>query len=317
MSENKGEFKVKFRGIRGSYPIPSARMLKYGGNTSCVEINVNGHLIIIDAGTGVIGLGNELVKSYIASGTDEYNRKPIETIMLFSHTHHDHIQGFPFFKPAYINSSNIFMYGSKCLGMDFEETLSHSMFTPFFPIDLGEMDANLYIKNFKECETILLYSDQAKPELKKICPCDEINIPKDAVVITCLKSYAHPKDGVLIFKISWKGKSIVYASDKEGYIGGDSRLAAFARNTDLLIHDAQYVTDEYASLITPKQGFGHSTPEIAVDAARSSNAKNLVLYHIDPAYEDSLVELIEENTKKQFYNSIVAYEGLEIDLHLI
>ena len=249
-------------------------MIKYGGNTSCVEINVDGHLIIIDAGTGVIGLGNELVKSYITSGTNEYNRKPIETVMLFSHTHHDHIQGFPFFKPAYINTSKIYMFGSKCLGMDFEETLSHSMFTPFFPIDLGEMAANLYISNFKESDSLILLPDQIKPKIKKNCDCDESDIPKNAVIINCLKCYAHPKDGVLLFKISWNGRSMVYASDKEGYIGGDSRLAAFARNTNLLIHDAQYIADDYSSLITPKQGFGHSTPEIAIDAARLSNAKN-------------------------------------------
>lgn len=313
MSEYKNKFKIKFRGVRGSHPIPSKEMMQYGGNTSCVEIRVNGHLIIIDAGTGVIDLGKEMVKSHIASGSNELNRKPIEAVMLFSHAHHDHIQGFPFFKPAYIASSKIYMYGAKTLGYNFEETLSQSMFTPFFPIDVGEMAAHLSVNNFKETEMIVLHPDKKEPEIKRVNSVEEV-IPADAVTITCQKSYAHPKDGVMLFKIKWNGLSVVYASDKESYIGGDSRLVAFARNTDLLIHDAQYTYEDYVSPVAPKQGYGHSTPEMAVETAKKSNAKRLVLYHFDPSYDDNAVEKIEEDTKALFENSMAAYEGLEIDL---
>lgn len=314
MSGSKDEFKIKFRGIRGSHPVCSQPFLRYGGNTTCLEINVNGHLIVIDAGTGIIELGNDLLKGHIQSGTSAENREPIQATLLFSHTHQDHIQGFPFFKPAYIGSSQIHMFGSMCLGMDFEETLSKSMFTPFFPIDLGEMAANLQINNFKETEMLLLYQDNPKPEIRQIYPVDDFEIPHEAIVIKCLKSYAHPKDGVLLFKISWKGHSVVYASDKESYVGGDTRLAAFARNADVLIHDCQYIADDYFSLVTPKQGFGHSTPEMAVETAKLANVKQLVLSHFDPSYNDEAVDVIQEKAKKQFINSIAAHEGLEISL---
>lgn len=312
-----GEFKVKFRGVRGSHPVASVNMMKYGGNTTCIEVRVNGHIIIIDAGTGVISLGNDLVKSYITSGTDESTRKPIEAVMLFSHAHHDHIQGFPFFKPAYIGTSRIYMFGAKSMGLDFGGTLSHSMFTPFFPVDLGEMAAHLYINNFKETEMLVLKPGKLNPDVREIHPINGdsyADVTEDDVVITCMKSYAHPKDGVMMFKILYKNHSIVYASDKESYIGGDRRLAAFARNADYLIHDAQYMLEDYQSPITPKQGYGHSTPEMAIETARLANVKGLILFHLDPAYDDKMLENLEENAKKQFYNSQVAYEGLEIDL---
>ena len=312
MSKNE-KFTVKFYGVRGSHPNPASHTLRYGGNTACVEVNVNGHCVIIDAGTGIINLGNELVKEYIASGTSNQDRKPITLTMLFSHTHHDHIQGFPFFKPAFIGTSNLYMFGAKSLNVDFAETLSHSMFTPFFPVDLGEMAAQMSIKNFKETEMILLYPNKPIPEVKNIHR-ETNNIPDNVAKITCFKSYAHPKDGVLIFRISWKGKSVVYASDKESYIGGDSRLTSFARNADVLIHDTQYTLDDYSSQITPKQGYGHSTPEMAVEATKDASADKLVMFHYDPGYDDDLIDQIETNTQKLHANTIAAYEGLEIDL---
>lgn len=309
----KDHFSVKFYGVRGSHPNPSKNLLDYGGNTACVEVKVNGHTIIIDAGTGIINLGNELVKEYIASGTNNQNRKQINLTMLFSHTHHDHIQGFPFFKPAFIGTTALHMYGAKSLNVNFAETLSHSMFTPFFPVDLGEMAAQMNIRNFKETEIILLHDDNPIPEVINVFKSDN-NLPKDCVKISCIKSYAHPKDGVLIFRIDWKDKAVVYASDKESYIGGDSRLTNFARNADVLIHDTQYTAEDYSSPITPKQGYGHSTPEMAVDAAKTANCKKLVMFHYDPSYSDDIIKQVEAETQKIFPNIMAAYEGLEIDL---
>lgn len=311
--EQKDKFSIKFYGVRGSHPNPSKYNIKYGGNTSCVEVKVNGHHIIIDAGTGIINLGNELIKEYIASGTNNLDRKPISLVMLFSHTHHDHIQGFPFFKPAFIGTSNLFMFGAKSLNVNFAETLSHSMFTPFFPVDLGEMAAQMHIRNFKETEMILLYPNKIEPEVRNVYKIEE-KIPDEVAKITCFKSYAHPKDGVLVFRIDWKGKSVVYASDKESYIGGDSRLSNFARNADVLIHDTQYIHEDYSSAITPKQGYGHSTPEMAVDAVRSANAKKLIMFHYDPSYTDDIIDQAEKHTQKIYPDTMAAYEGLEVDL---
>ncbi len=107
-----GEFSVKFRGVRGSYPIASKDFLQYGGNTSCVEVNVNGNLIILDAGTGLINVGNELLGKYIASGIKASNRTPMKATVLISHIHQDHLQGFTFFRPLHVPSSQINVFGN-------------------------------------------------------------------------------------------------------------------------------------------------------------------------------------------------------------
>ncbi len=314
MTETKKEFKIKFRGVRGSYPVCSPDQIKYGGNTSCVEVLINGRLIIIDGGTGIINLGSDLVKDYIASGTSFEDRKPIEAVLLFSHSHLDHIQGFPFFKPAYIKSSKIYMYGFRPRNTDFQQVLAETIFDPIFPIELKEMSANISINNLHETQAIVIYPDKTEPELVRINDESELAVSEDTILIRCLKSYAHPKDGVLIFRISCNGKSMVYASDKESYIGGDSKLATFARNVDLLIHDAQYTTEDYVSPIIPKQGYGHSTPDMAIEAAKLANAKQLVLFHLDPDYNDDFLEKMETRARGMFQNLVMAYEGMEIDL---
>ena len=308
------KYKIKFRGIRGSYPVCSSDHIKYGGNTSCVEVLINGKIIIIDSGTGIIDVGSDLVKDYIASGTNPENRESIEVTLLFSHSHLDHIQGFPFFQPAYIKSSKIHMYGFRSRNKDFEQVLAETIFDPIFPIELKEMSAQININNVQETQAILIYPDKTEPELIRLNDEGELKVSDDTILIKCSKSYAHPKDGVLIYRISCNGKSFVYASDKESYIGGDSKLTTFARNTDMLIHDAQYTTEDYISPIIPKQGYGHSTPDMAIDVAKLANVGQLVLFHLDPNYNDEFLEKIEKRAKGLFYNTIMAYEGLEIDL---
>ncbi|HSA05916.1 MAG TPA: MBL fold metallo-hydrolase [Candidatus Gastranaerophilales bacterium] len=314
MTKKTGEFKVKFRGVRGSYPVCASNQVKYGGNTSCVEVSINGRLIVIDGGTGIINLGGDLVRDYIASGASSESRKPIEAVLLFSHSHLDHIQGFPFFKPAYIKNSNIYMYGFRPRNKDFEQVLAETIFDPIFPIELKEMSANIFINNLLETHALIIYPDKAEPEKVKLNDECEIQIPEDAILIKCSKSYAHPKDGVLNFRISCNGKSMVYASDKESYIGGDSKFTTFARNADLLIHDAQYTMEDYVSPIIPKQGYGHSTPDMAIEAAKLANVKQLILFHLDPNYNDDFLDKMEKKAKGLFNNLLMAYEGLEVDL---
>ena len=111
MKNSEGKFFVKFRGVRGSFPTPTKNNLEYGGNTACVEINVNNHLIILDAGTGIISLGEDLLLDHISSSENSFDRTPISTTLLLSHIHQDHIQGFPFFKPAHITSTNLNVFG--------------------------------------------------------------------------------------------------------------------------------------------------------------------------------------------------------------
>ena len=299
------KFIVRFRGVRGSYPMPGKATLRFGGNTSCVEIWAGGHLIIIDAGTGIIGLGKDLMRKYRASGEKE----PIVATMLFSHTHHDHTQGFPFFDPAYEGPSVLYMFGPKTFYEDIEEALSRAMLAPTFPVALAELKSLKIMSNIEESEVVILDKGRG-PQILNVYR-DEREHSPDAVEIDAMKSIAHPR-GVSVYKISWAGKSMVYATDTESYVGGDTRLIEFAMGTDLLIHDAQYTNEEYVT--EPKQGWGHSTPEMAIAIALAAKVKKLVLFHHDPSHDDDILAKIEKKAQEAFPNTILAYEGLTIEL---
>lgn len=312
MENVKDEFRVKFRGVRGSYPIANKNYLQYGGNTACVEVNVGGHLIIIDAGTGLIELGDELLREHIASGSSLYERTPISATLLLSHIHQDHIQGFTFFRPSHVSTTKLNVFAATDYNETLADELAELLFTKSFPLDLGDIAANLNMTDISETECIVIGNDGLK--IKRVENAEEL-IPKGRdVVISCYKSYAHPQDGVTVFKVAYKDKSMVYASDKESYIGGDKRLSIFARNCDLLIHDAQYTTDDYLNSYSPKQGYGHSTFEMALDAQKQSGAKKLAFYHFDPSYNDEKLNEIAQHYQKISDSAVVAYEGLEITL---
>ncbi len=312
MKTNNDEFRVKFRGVRGSYPIAHKDYLKYGGNTSCVEINVGGHLIIIDAGTGLISLGNELMEEHIASGTTIYDRTPITATLLLSHIHQDHIQGFTFFRPSHVSTTKLNIFGETDYNETLADELAQLLFTKSFPLDLGDIAASLNIFDISETQYIILDGEDIK--IKRIENGKELTPKNNEVLISCYKSYAHPQDGVMIYKITYKDKSMVYATDKESYFGGDKKLSIFARNCDLLIHDAQYTTDDYLNSYSPKQGYGHSTFEMAIDAQKQSGAKKMVFFHYDPGYTDEKLDEIAQHYESISDKTFLAKEGLEIIL---
>ena len=305
------EFSVKFRGVRGSYPVANKDFLQYGGNTSCVEVNVNGHLIILDAGTGLIDTGSELMEKYIASGLNASDRTPIKATVLISHIHQDHIQGFTFFRPLHIPSSVIDVYGTVNYNESLSDELAELLFGKSFPLDLGDIAGNLNIKDLNETEGIILRHGEA-PIIKRIENENDARVEGDDVLITCYRSYAHPQEGVIIYKISYKDKVLVYATDKESYPGGDKKLANFARGCNLLIHDAQYTMEDYMDAYAPKQGYGHSTFDMAIEAKHQTNAEKLVFFHYDPGYDDNKLNAIKEHYKQD--DILFAYEGLKIDL---
>ena len=306
------EFKVKFRGVRGSYPCANKKFMQYGGNTSCVEVRVGGHLIILDAGTGLIELGSELLKDHIMSGSHLKDRKPIEATMLLSHIHQDHIIGFTFFAPNHIPTTKLNVFGTSNYNEDLADELAQLLFTKTFPIDLGDIAANLNICDIDETECIILRHGN-DPIIKRVSE-DEIDVLPDDVVITSYKSYAHPQEGVVIYKIEYKGKSLVYATDKETYFGGDKKLANFARGCDLLIHDAQYTTEDYLNPHSPKQGFGHSTFDMALECQDYCHAKKVIFYHFDPSYDDDKLNSIAKIYGDLADKADFAYEGLEINI---
>lgn len=304
-SDGVGRFTVKFHGVRGSHAAPGKSTMRYGGHTTCMEVRTGGHLIIIDAGTGIIPLGGQLLQ--------EYQRNPIVATLLFTHTHHDHMQGFPFFRPAYMGQTTVYMFGPSMFAESLEEVLGKTMLSPYFPVDFKDMKSMKIIRTINDSSVIFLKEGSDRPELAHL-ERDSDNIPADAVRITAFKSYAHPKDGVMVYRIAWKDKSLVCATDTEGYVGGDRRLIEFSRGADVLIHDAQYLESEYSSPTNPKQGWGHSTPGMAAQVAIDAGVHRLVVTHHDPNHNDETVARMEKEAQAKFPNAIAAYERLEVDL---
>lgn len=311
------EFKVIIRGVRGSYPVCGKQYLKYGGNTTCYEIRAGDCLIIVDAGTGIINLGYDLLSRYLKSGKDVESRTPIEAIILFSHIHIDHMQGLSFFPPIFLPDSTFYIYGPDISNCTFEDAIKTAITPPYYPISMIDMYALKLFRSMSQDEAIYWDSKKGIPIVLNIHR--EFERKKQAmtnsgVQITCMKSYAHPNEGVLIFRIEYNNKAVVIATDTEGYVYGDTRLINFSKNADLLLHDAGYTSDAYKSLNNCKQGFGHSTMEMAVEVARKAKTKKLGLVHHEPANDDNIVEAVEKKSQKLFPNSFAAYEGQEIIL---
>lgn len=303
------DFSVTFRGVRGSFPVANKNFYQYGGNTSCVEVKAGNRLIILDAGTGIVNSGDELFDNYISSSLDDINRTPMKATILISHIHQDHIMGLTFFKPLHIKSTKISVFGNPGSNSSLSEDLDNLVFGKTFPIDLSDIESELDIHNITNNDKIVISEDS----VPQICPIGAETKEND-VVITYYKSYVHPQDGVMIYKISYKDKTLVYATDKECYMGGDKKFMKFAKDCDVLIHDAQYTTEDYLNPSFPKQGFGHSTYDMAVEAKKLTNAKNMFFFHYEPSYDDIKLNRIKEHYVTDTNNIFMAYEGLVFDI---
>ena len=286
-------FSVRFWGVRGSFPTPGPMTVRYGGNTPCVEVEAGGHILILDAGTGIIPLGRDLLRRSREQG------KPVEAVLLLSHLHHDHTQGFPFFTPAFIPSSRLHIFGPDFLNSSPKVTLDTVMTPPYFPVRLAELNAWLSFATLREPDLLAIGESVGGVGLGSAADASLQNDP-DLVRVRVMRSYAHP-NGVLHYRIDWHGKSVVYATDTEGYVNGDRRLANFARGASLLIHDAQYTDDHYLGLapgLPTTQGYGHSTISIAVQAAQVSGAQRLALFHLAPEYDDDQLDRINDQVSQ-------------------
>ncbi len=167
MAVEKSKFTIRFRGVRGSHPVPGAGTVRFGGNTACVEVRAGKHLIILDAGTGIIGLGNDLIKKHLSSGSHLTNRTPLTFTILFSHTHHDHTQGLAFFRPAYIPTSTCYLYGPRLVEEELEEGLIKAMVSPFFPVELNDLSSIRKIQSIRDSEVIVF--DDSSDRSGKAC----------------------------------------------------------------------------------------------------------------------------------------------------
>ena len=294
------ELRVKFWGVRGSYPTPGADTVKFGGNTSSVEIRAGDRTIILDAGTGIIPLGRELARTKRAG----------EVMLLFSHLHHDHTQGFPFFVPAYMPHAKLHIFGPDGTHESLKNVLEHNQSSETFPVSLREMASSKEIQAVREAQIIVW--DESGVRVAE----SGVGVSEEAVVIRIHKSYAHP-GGVYVYRIMWHGKSVVYATDTEGYIGTDRKLVQFSKDADVLIHDAQYLDEHYWGQLAgfpSTQGYGHSTVSMACDVAAAARAGRLILFHHDPSYSDAMVTGMDATAKEKFGDAQAAYEGLELSL---
>ena len=297
---------VHFWGVRGSYPTPGPSTLRYGGNTSCISIHFNGNTLIFDSGTGIIRLGRELV------GRSRQEGKPPEPVVMFSHYHHDHTQGFPFFAPTRLPDAHIRVFGPRLNGRGPRDVLSDVMSLPLFPLQLDDLDARIDIDEVASGDVLLLGD-----EVGGVARLDaESTVPRDPNIGRVLvhQSFEHP-NGVLHYRFEWRGRSVVYATDREGPIGDDHPLVIFSRHADLLIHDSQYTQDHYegkAPGLPSTRGFGHSTIAAACEVASRAEVGQLALFHLDPSYSDDQMDAIVIQARGLFPNTISSAEDLEL-----
>jgi phosphoribosyl 1,2-cyclic phosphodiesterase len=279
--------RITFWGVRGSIPSPGPDTVGVGGNTSCVEVRAGKLLLVFDGGTGLRLLGKTLLKEM-----------PITAHLFFSHVHWDHIQGFPFFDPAFVPGNVINLYGGNNVSRTLEETLAGQMDHPSFPVHLTDMGAKMHFHDVNEESALELDAGDGTK-----------------AVITSARGN-HP-NGVWAYRVDHGGHSVMYATDTEHYAVVDPRLSKLATGVDLLIYDSQYTPEEYSGTAGSggsKVGWGHSTFDEAVKLAKAAAAKKLVLYHHDPMQNDAAVAEKERRARELFPNSEAAREGHKIEL---
>jgi phosphoribosyl 1,2-cyclic phosphodiesterase len=270
---------VRFWGVRGSTPTPQSENLRYGGNTSCVEVRVNGHIYVFDCGTGFRNLGKQL--------SQEKNGHPINAHIFLSHFHWDHIQGIPFFSPLYNDRDSSFIFHSSSRTRGLQQALEEQMADPYFPVNMSDMAAH-----------------------RQFCTIDEGRTQLEGCTVQSMW-LNHPQ-GCLGFRMETQGKVIVYATDNEpGDPVFDKSVRKLAEGADLLIYDAQYLPEEYAAR---KQGWGHSHWREAINVVLESGAKELILFHHDPDHSDSCIDSVVKQAREHYPKVRAASEGMEIVL---
>lgn len=298
MPADDTKIKIIFRGVRGSHPMPGASTLRYGGNTTSQEIHVGGRLLIFDAGTGIISLGHEIHKE----------KSPRTMAIFFSHNHHDHIGGILYFKPAYQPDTTMHIFGPADGPGSIMDALENISSPAAHPIQFGRMGMQYTSTVLDNGDVVAWRPDADKPVL---LPPGEKTTP-DEVVVRVLKNPLHPREGVLNFRLEYGGKSYVYATDVEGNEKeGDPLLADFARDADLLAHDGQYTSEEYACF---HKGWGHSTIGMAICTARRAHVHRIAIIHHEPLHDDDQLDAMEKEGQAEFPGVFLAREGQTVEV---
>jgi phosphoribosyl 1,2-cyclic phosphodiesterase len=281
--ESDSPVKLKFYGTRGSIPVCDAGFQQFGGDTTCLQITFTdtNRIAIIDAGTGLRNLGKDL---------RAIGHKQDQIVIAFTHFHWDHIQGFPFFAPAYDPSQKITLL---TLGLgqtvtNLREIFEVQMQSQYFPVQLDHMGASF---------EFLQIADASKHFTA------DNNVD---TVVTALK-HNHP-GGAYSFRIERSGQVLVVSTDVEHQEQMDPQLVELARDADLLVHDAQFTAEELKN----RRGWGHSSFDQAMQFAEMAGVKRLVLTHHDPEHDDEFLLRMEKLCQERFPNSVIAREGMEI-----
>ncbi|MBF2019114.1 MAG: MBL fold metallo-hydrolase [Hydrococcus sp. C42_A2020_068] len=277
----QNQFHIKFWGVRGSIPCPGTDTVRYGGNTSCIEMQIGGERLIFDGGTGLRVLGESMLAEM-----------PVQAHLFFTHTHWDHIQGFPFFVPAFVKGNRFRIYAIPAPnGATIEQRLHDQMLHPNFPVPLQIMQADLQFYDLEIGETIKI---------------------GELVVETARLN--HP--GVAVgYRVNWRGLSAAYITDTEHFPDRlDENVLWLSREADAVIIDATYTDEEYYDDKCSKVGWGHSTWQEAVKIAKAAKVKQLILFHHDPSHNDDFLDRLGERAALAYPNTILAREGLSIEL---
>ena len=272
MSDDQ-DFFIKFWGVRGSIACPGPDTVRYGGNTTCIEIRCGGELIIIDGGTGLRALGEQLA----TQGLDRID-------VFFTHTHWDHIAGIPFFQPAYSRNTAVhFWAGHLAPERSLKGVLCAQMLAPLFPVP---------IEVFGECH----FHD---------FPCGApIEIKPGTMLSSCPLN--HP-NGACGYRVDYNGKSVCVITDTEHRIGHlDGTVIDFVRGTDLMVYDSMYTDEEYQKHVH----WGHSTWQEALRLADAADVGRAVLFHHDPDHDDAFMDQIAAQAEVRRPGTVVAREGM-------
>lgn len=266
---------LRFWGVRGSIACPSPSHVRYGGNTSCLEVSAGNETIILDAGTGIRSLGHSIMDRDLRSAH-----------LLLTHSHWDHINGFPFFAPGFAQGYEFVVMAGHLETGSIYDVLAGQMMQPTFPVPLEAMKADLRFVDFKARDTFSIGT--------------QVRVRTAAL--------NHP-NGATGYRIEHAGKSICYVTDTEHIPGQpDQNVLELIRGADLVIYDSTYTEAEFPA----KVGWGHSTWEEAIRLCRAADAKQLAIFHHDPEHDDNFMDQVAAEAHEKWSGAIVAREGMSL-----